>query len=231
VILAAEDTLDVSYLRASRRMAERMKSIVKSLNSELRPVIRFGFLEKSPLPVELIPEEPAPELPEAGVEKSVGPEEVPLNNKRVRDFNKEVNEVSRRLLGRILRSGSEGVSIEEISGELEEGEISPGVVKAAVQRLEKEDQVRKSSGRIFPAGAGVAGVRPKDVHIFEVKRVLPGKAVLSVDDRWYAVLLPEEYGGPRHLIRKGNRFRAAAELYRLDGKLHARIYAVEGTVE
>jgi len=228
VILAAEDTLDVSYLRASRRMAERMKHIVKSLNSELKPVLRFGTLQENPMPAELIAEveKRPPELPEVEQEESVELDEG-LERKRLREFSREVNEVSKQLLWRILRSGREGISIGELSEELEASGDSPGAVRAAIQKLRDEEQVKELRGRILPAGASTAMRAPADVHTFEVERVLQGKAILFVDGKFRAVLIPDEYTGPRQLIRRGSRFRAAAKLYRLDGKLHARIYAVE----
>jgi len=224
VVLAAEGTLDVGYLRASQRMAERMKRVVESLNSELAPVPRSGTPQEHPMPAELIAEaeKRAPELPEAGPELAELEEE--LERRRLREFRKEVYAVCKRLLARILRSGGEGASLADLGEELEGG-ASPGVLRAAIQRLKDEGQVRELGGKLLPAGAGAA--RPSDVHTFEVERVLPGKAVLFVDGKFRAVLTPEEYTGPRQLIRRGSRFRAAAKLYRLNGKLHARIYAVE----
>jgi len=228
VILAAEDTLDVSYLRASRRMAERMKRIVKSLNSELKPVLRLGTLQESPMPAELIAEAErrAPELPEAEPEELAELDEE-LERERLREFSREVREVSKQLLTRVLRSGAEGISIAELSGEFEGNGAGPGALRAAMQKLRDEDQIRERGNRILPAGASTAALAPADVHTFEVERVLQGKAILFVDGKFRAVLIPDEYAGPRQLIRKGSRFRAAAKLYSLNGKLHARIYAVE----
>jgi Fanconi anemia group M protein len=228
VILAAEDTLDVSYLRASRRMAERMKRIVKSLNSELKPVLRLGTLQESPMPAELIAEAErrAPELPEAELEELAELNEE-LERERLREFSREVREVSKQLLTRVLRSGAEGISIAELSGEFEGNGAGPGALRAAMQKLRDEDQIRERGNRILPAGASTAARAPADVHTFEVERVLQGKAILFVDGKFRAVLIPDEYAGPRQLIRRGSRFRAAAKLYSLNGKLHARIYAVE----
>jgi Fanconi anemia group M protein len=227
VILAAEDTLDVSYLRASKRMAERMKSVVKSLNSELKPVIRLGTLKESPMSKELISEAErcAPEFPEAQREELVEPDEGLLEKERLREFNKEVSEVSKHILTKILRLGREGVLTEKLSDELEGNGISPRVIKAAVQRLEDEDQVGEQGNRLFPAG--IVQLRSREVHTFEVERILQGKAILRVDDKWHAVLIPSEYDGPKQLIKKGSRFRAAAEFHKQDGKLHIKIHAVE----
>jgi len=38
--------------------------------------------------------------------------------------------------------------------------------------------------------------------------------------------MPGDYDGPRSLIKKNSRFRAAAQLYRLEGTLCVRVKAV-----
>lgn len=233
VILATEDTLDMSYLRASTRMAERMKSIVRRLNTELESIIRLAPIPtENPMPMEVISEAEgyAPSLEAQAPEGLIELELESLEKERLKGFNREVNEVAKLILKRTLKTGREGVSVEELNGELGGEGITPSAVRAAVDRLRDEDQVRMVGGMIYPAGVEVAKLRPRDVHTFEVERVLPGKAILSVDGKWHAVLMPGEYDGPRQLIKKGSRFRAAAKLYKLEGKLHARIYAVEGAV-
>ncbi|MDI6820017.1 MAG: helicase-related protein [Candidatus Hodarchaeaceae archaeon] len=233
VILATEGTLDVSYLRASTKMAERMKSLVKSLNFELEPIARFGPAPKeSPMSMEVISEaeEYAPiegRAPEVSIELELES----LEKERLKWFNREVKEVAKLILMRTLRAGREGVPVAELSAELEAEGISPGAVGAALDRLHDEDQVRRVGERIYPAEVEVARHRPREIHTFEVERILPGKAILSVDDKWHLVLMPNEYDGPRQLIKKGSRFKAAAKLYKLEGKLHARIYAVKEAIE
>lgn len=230
VILAADGTLDMSYLRASTRMAERMKSLVRSLNSELNPIVRFGPApQESPMPLDMISEaeEYAPPAEAKALEGATELEFELLEKERMRGFNREVREVAKLILDLTLRTGREGVPVWELGGELEGEGISPSAARAALDRLQEENQVRSVGGRIYPMGVEVARVRPGEVHTFEVERILPGKAVLCIDGRWHAVLMPEEFEGPRRLIKRGSRFRAAAELYKLGGKLHARIYAVE----
>ena len=78
--------------------------------------------------------------------------------------------------------------------------------------------------------AAIAARVGKESHVFEVEKVLSGEAVLLVDGEWHAVLTPGEYDGPRQLLRKGSRFRAVSELYKLDDVLHAKIYAIEESI-
>lgn len=235
VILATEGTLDMSYLRASEKMVKRMKSIVRSLNAELKPIIRLGPVpEKNPMSEKVISESEEyasrtfPETPAPPVQFELEMES--LERERLRGFNREVKEVATHVLRRVLRAGREGVSVEELSDEFEEDGMSPAVIKASIDRLCDENQVRRKGGQIFSVGVGATELRPREVHTFEVKKVLPGKAILYVDDKWHAVLLPEEYEGPRQLIKRGSRFRAGAKLYKLENRLHVKIYAVEAAL-
>jgi len=230
-ILATEGTLDVSYLVASRRMAERMKQVVSGLNAELNPIIRFGPVpEKNPMPVEVISE--AERLVQPPIEVAVRgempePEIELLEKERIGRFNREVRDVTKRVLSLVLKAGSEGTHIDELTTEFEEEGMSPAVVREAIKNLLREDQVRLIRGRIFPMGAAMVGAELKNSHVFEVEKILPGKAILFVDGKWRAVLMPNDYAGPRQLLRRGSRFRAIAEFYKLEGVLHARIYAIE----
>jgi hypothetical protein len=119
------------------------------------------------------------------------------------------------------------VSFEELRAELEEEGIAPAVVQEATNKLLFSDQIREINGRLIPAGVELLESEGLRSHSFEVMQVLSGRAILLVDEKWRTVLAPEFYNGPRDLIKKGMKFKAAADFYRLDGKLHARIHAIE----
>ncbi len=232
VILAAEGTLDVSYLAASRKMAERMKRIVNDLNIELNPIIRSAPAPPSnPMPMEVISEAEklSQTLPGIPALKPVIEQEGELEKERMRSFNREVRDVAKRILSLALKSGGGGAQSDELTAEFEDGGISPAVVKAAIEKLRSEDQIRFIDGKIFPFGALMVEPLTKDIHVFEVEKVLSGDAILLVDGKWRASLIPSDYDGPRQLIKKGTKFRAIAKFYRLDGKLHVGIHTIEST--
>jgi len=54
-------------------------------------------------------------------------------------------------------------------------------------------------------------------------KIYPGVAVVRVDDRWRARLTPEEFNGPRSLIKKNLTFTTAGELYRMNRVLCLRV--------
>jgi len=56
-----------------------------------------------------------------------------------------------------------------------------------------------------------------------IEKILPGLALVLIDDQWRARLLPEDYDRPRNLIKKKSPFRASAQLYRVEGALYIRV--------
>jgi len=53
-----------------------------------------------------------------------------------------------------------------------------------------------------------------------VEKIVMGKAIVIVNEKWYASLEPQDYFGPRVLLKKGNTFDIIGELYRRAGTLH-----------
>ena len=214
VVLAAERSVDAAYFWSTRRKVEKMKRVVRQLNRQLQPILRTGAPPRpSPLRAGEIPE--VAEVTED------------LEREKVRRFEREVAQVSKRLAIGVLRRGPEGLSVEELAHELAEEGFSKQAILEGVRRLEEAGMVRRSGDVIFPVSGEGGGRR----HVFEVERILPGKAILIVDGKWRSILTPECYNGPRELIRKGSKFAAVANLYQEDGKLHARILSVEQIIE
>ncbi|KXA96324.1 hypothetical protein AKJ37_05535 [candidate division MSBL1 archaeon SCGC-AAA259I09] len=247
VILATEDTHDIPYLKVSEKRRKRMRQAVKGLNSELEPLERKGpEPEKNPIPRELIreaekytppeKEKPAPEA-EIGVEKRPKPEELAedkaeeLEKKRQKEFRRRERYTAERALEKILSSGKSGISTEKLEKTLQNEGSTEGIAKAAVERLKREDQVREKDGKLLSKGAARVekGAHPgSEVHEFFIEKVRRGNANVKVDGKWRAVLTPEDYEGPRNLIKKGKRFKGAADLYHEDGKFRAWIKDVVG---
>ena len=60
----------------------------------------------------------------------------------------------------------------------------------------------------------------------EVEKIVSGHAVVWVDGKWRATLLPENYTGPRELIKKGRSFQALCSLYDDAGTLNVNVRQV-----
>lgn len=225
VILATEGTLDVNYLAASRRMVERMKRMIKGLNAELHPIIRLGRPpERNPISAELISE--ADILPPLKKSVAILSEAELAEKERMSKFNQEIRKTAKRILSSVLSAGRRGLSLDELYTELEEEGRTHAAVKAAIDKLQAEGQLKEKDGKLFSIGA-LAISSGAERHVFEVLSVKLGEAILLVDDRFRAILTSEDYNGPRELIRRGRRFSAVSEIYEHEKMLYVRIYAIE----
>ncbi|KXB03962.1 hypothetical protein AKJ47_01265 [candidate division MSBL1 archaeon SCGC-AAA261G05] len=84
--------------------------------------------------------------------------------------------------------------------------------------------MREAGGRLYSKGAAILKMDAypgSSVCDFTVEKVYQGNAILKVNGKWRAVLAAEDYDGPRHLIKKGARFKGIAKLYHEDGKFRA----------
>ncbi|MGQ9543735.1 MAG: helicase-related protein [Candidatus Bathyarchaeia archaeon] len=227
VILAAKDTFDIAYLYSSKRRVERMRRIIRSLNRELKPLIRLGPKpEPQPLTYEEILE----------LEERIGPHpEIvsgPAGEEEGRRFISEVEGASRKLMVTIIEAGSEGCSIESLMEEYTQQGFKPNVISAAIDRLEDSGQIlrlgwdRVASVTATPVRKRVQGKSEGEVFNILIEKVYPGRAVAWVNDRWRARILPEDFEGPINLLKKDSRFKAYGSLYRLDGILCFRVRGI-----
>jgi Fanconi anemia group M protein len=69
------------------------------------------------------------------------------------------------------------------------------------------------------------------VYEVEIEKIYPGSAVVLVNGKWRARLEPSDYEGPVSLIKKNSRFKAVADLYRMNGVLHIRVKDVVQKLE
>ncbi len=65
-------------------------------------------------------------------------------------------------------------------------------------------------------------IQGKKYSIF-VEKVLYGKAIVVVDQKWYASLDYFDYAGPRTLLKKGNSFDVIGDVYKKNGVLHLMV--------
>ena len=114
----------------------------------------------------------------------------------------------------LLERGGSGLRMNQLAREMEFEGVNTTTVKSVIQKLISEQLVKEKSRGTYMA---TAAVKPSG-KTFEVtiEKILPGSALVLIDDQWRARLLPEDYDGPRNLIKKKSRFRASAQLYRVE---------------
>ena len=220
-ILATNESLDMFYLYASRRRTEKMKTIAENINLKLQPVIRK---RPKPDPNPLTPLE-LRMLEEEARQVKVKPEIVKPEVEALREFDRKVERASRILYMKLLERGSSGADLDQIASDMEYEGASVPVLKATIGRMVKEGLVSEN-GRDRYTVASAARSSGEKTYEIVVEKIYPNGAVVVVNDKWRARLTPEEYNGPKALIKKNSRFRAAADLYRMGGTLCIRVNEV-----
>ena len=81
-------------------------------------------------------------------------------------------------------------------------------------------------GRSRYAASSASKTASGRTYEITVEKIYQNVAVVIVNDKWRARLTPEEYNGPRALIKKNSRFKATADLYKMGGTLCIRVNEV-----
>jgi len=136
-------------------------------------------------------------------------------------FSKRASRAARLIYMRILEAGEDGVSPDEIILEVEPSGVTPQIARAALSMLMRGELIAEvKRGRYAPAAAKR---KPGSSYEVRIEKIYQNSAVVVVNEEWRARLEPHDYNGPRDLIKKNSRFRAIAELYKMNGTLHIRI--------
>ncbi len=216
IILAAEDTYDTIYLHTSERRVKRMKQVMGKLNTILKPILRFRV---KPPPTPITPQELFNIYSRVGAK----PEPLTSEKKLLSDISRDVSRAERAIYLKILEKGVMGIDNESLYAEMEREGYSRSIVTAALKRLVKSQHIKTQTSKTTLQIKDIPGAK---VMTITVEKILPHAAVVWVDDKWRARLLPENYHGPRELIRKNGCFKALCELYRDSGVLCVKVRQV-----
>lgn len=219
-ILTTNDSLDMIYLYASRRRTERMRRIAGNVNSRLQTIIRTS---PKPLPDPLTSEELEGIETEARPVK-LEPEIIKTEAETLTEFGRSVARASKSLYLKLLKRGAAGATIDQLVFEMEVEGIDRPTLKGAIGKLVKGKLVTELGPGRYAATSSLkaSGI----THAITIEKVQLGSAVVRVDDKWRARLIPADYNGPRTVIKKGSKFSAVAHLYRTEGTLCVQVYEV-----
>ena len=64
---------------------------------------------------------------------------------------------------------------------------------------------------------------PGKIYVIYVEKIVQGKALVIVDDKWHARLNHYDYEGPREFLKSRSELRVIGELYHDDGVLNIRV--------
>ncbi|WP_148687677.1 helicase-related protein [Candidatus Nitrosocosmicus hydrocola] len=132
------------------------------------------------------------------------------------DRKKIVQRVQRQILVLLGEAGRAGLEISS----LEEQIYNDGlIVKEAIDNLKKMKRVVLLNKNTLALTESTKFI-PGNKYFMFIEKVMIGKAVVRVNDKWYASLDHHDYFGPRSLLKKGNSLEVIGEMYKRAGVLH-----------
>jgi len=232
IILAAKDTVDMRILFASKRRMEKMKTIFTSMKTILNPISRV------PIPYNRLTE-----LELADLDKNLNLEQKKLNEKELKYEDNErkviekikvknaiIDKVPKFQIGMITKTEDNLIEkayrhiynflIDErnnknsfdLSYFHDKFTFDTHIILQALKKLEKQQVIKIKNNRSITLNRLSNKSTGREYNIY-VEKILPGKAYVLVNEKWYALLNYYDYEGPRNLLKKGSEFKAIAELY------------------
>lgn len=226
IVLVANNTLDTVYLRSSMKRLENMRIVMAKLSKLLAMKPLRPRPTQNPLTEEEILALERAATPPINEEAPIIVEARDVEKESARVVSKGLEKVYKALYLKLLEYGGRASS-KALLSDLEIEGYADVVSEAAINKLLKEGKVLANERGELE----VAKTSKGREYQVSVERILPGQAVVLVDGKWRARLTPEDYQGPRSILRKDASFRAVGRLYRLGGVLCLRVHQVTGTIE
>ena len=230
LILATKDTIDQRYLDVSRKKIQKMKSILSSIDTQLKFIsIHRISAQKDPMTKKEIEfldscldkygERIKQGLAKAGMAKFSLPKSAYYaNGSGIKRIRNSVERTARKIYSIVSMHGNSGLDIQLLHKSLRQDDV---LVNAALNMLEKLERIKITGGKVI-ASDNLVKI-PGQVFNIEIEKVVMGKAMVLVNSKWRAILNHYDYRGPRELIKKGREFKASGELYRDNSSLNIRV--------
>lgn len=135
------------------------------------------------------------------------------------DERKIVGKVQRQIHNLLAQAGKNGLEVLYLNEIIRHDHK---FIKKAIENLEKMKRIVWLNRNTVASIDSVKFLPGTRYSIF-VDKILQGRAIVIVNDKWYAFLEHHEYSGPRSLLKKGNVFNIIGEMYRRDGKLYLKV--------
>ena len=252
IILAMKDSIDARYLNASTRRVQKMKELLAYIKTTFKPLARDEQLRPNPMTQEelIVIERRNKRLEDrlsgtiklAIAQGKLSEDQAKerlstlFRNRKVNSLSieadmltgklkRDVDRAARRIYIELQKYGSNGVEIETLGEILD---IDYSVIINAIKKLEKLRKVEwKNEGIVASTYWGFRQTIGKTLNLL-VEKIIRGKALVVVDDKWHARLNHYDYEGPREFLKKGIRLKAIGELYHEDGILCIKVKQIIG---
>jgi Fanconi anemia group M protein len=245
IIFAANNTIDTRYYYASQKRIEKMKTHLNIINSTLKSINRMPFQLNPMTSEELSLIEKRQERLDEHLYKAIQSElkegklsetDVEIRLNKVRDskiqsefsidadlvagaFRRQVFRAARRIHRELAKAGMHGIDVQSLHENLA---FEYPVLLEALKKLEKLKRIEWLNDRTIIIVDSLKKFEGKVYDIY-IEKIVRGKALALINDKWHARLNNYDYEGPRDLLRSGSQFKAIADLYRENGVLNIRI--------
>ena len=252
IILAMKDSIDARYLNASTRRVQKMKELLAYIKTTFKPLARDEQLRPNPMTQEelIVIERRNMRLEDrlsgtiklAIAQGTLSEDQAKerlstlIRNRKVNSLSieaemltgklrRDVDRAARRIYIELQKYGSNGIEIETLGEILD---IDYSIIINAIKKLEKLRKVEwKNEGIVASTYWGFRQTIGKTLNLL-VEKIIRGKALVVVDDKWHARLNHYDYEGPREFLKKGIRLKAIGELYHEDGILCIKVKQIIG---
>jgi ERCC4-related helicase len=253
IILAANDTVDRRYYAASQRRIEMMHKRLSNITSiSLKQMARLPLKPNPMTPEELSLVQQRQMRVQLQLTKRIGTDmrdnnTLPGSHDATRrthlyrlqarskqassaleqdlvigGFKRDVQKAMRLIYLQVAKAGKDGIDAEDLRDNFG---IENLVLIEAIKKLEKLNKIGWLDDGRLSAVESVKHAPGKTYNVY-IEKILPGKALVLVDDKWHARLNQYDYDGPRGLLKTGSEFRAIGDLYHDSGILTLRIRQV-----
>ena len=132
------------------------------------------------------------------------------------DRKKIVHKVQRQAHSLLAKAGKSGLTGSSL---VEQLDIDRTIIKEAIDNLIKMKRIVLLDKNTFALVESTKFLPGNKYSVF-IEKIMVGKAVVRVNDKWYASLDHHDYFGSRDLLKKGNTLEIIGEMYKSEGVLH-----------
>jgi Fanconi anemia group M protein len=132
------------------------------------------------------------------------------------DNKKTIEKAQRQIYDLISKSGKEGLELNYLKETIK---FDSTTIEKAIANLEKLKRIVWLDRKTISLTDSIKFIPGRRYSIF-IEKILFGKAIVIINEKWYASMDYFDYYGPKSLLKKGNTFNIIGETYRRNGTLH-----------
>ncbi|MGN6348376.1 MAG: hypothetical protein ACTHKF_08290 [Candidatus Nitrosocosmicus sp.] len=132
------------------------------------------------------------------------------------DNRRSIEKAQRQIYDLISKSGKEGLELDYLKETIK---LDSATIEKAVKNLEKLKRIVWLNRKTISLIDSIKFIPGRKYSIF-IEKILFGKAIVIINEKWYASLDYFDYVGPKSLLKKGNTFNIIGDTYRRNGTLH-----------